>query len=507
MKVLLDTNILIYRESRPSEKENIWGVFFWLEKLKYDKFIHPLSIEEIEQYGCKETIKWLSEKLSSYNIIKTENPLHQDLQKLWDKIDHDENSKNDTRLLNEVFIGKIDILISEDKWLIEKSKQLLCDDKVFTINSFLEKVTLENPELIDYNVLAVKKEFFWHLDLKDSFFESLIIDYTGFKSWFTKKSEDISYVCKNWEKICAFLYIKVEEKDSESYSDIAPVLLPRKRLKIWTFKVTHNWFRLWERFLKIIFDNALEQKVEEIYVTIFDRTEEQKALISLLSSWGFKKHGYKFHENWQKELVLIRDFSRTQDINLENPKQTFPFFSHTEKNIFIAPIYPDYHTDLFPDSILTNEQPSNFQEHEPHRNALEKVYISRSIDRSIEKWDLLMFYRTSSWWLAIHTGVLTTICIVNDVIIPETFEEFAKWCKNKSVFDPKSLEKQWNWKPKYRPFIVKILHFLSLKTPKPTLKRLIENEIIKDTTSVPRWIKKTTWKNLSKILQYNKENN
>jgi len=32
-----------------------------------------------------------------------------------------------------------------------------------------------------------------------------------------------------------------------------------------------NGFRLGERFLKIIFDNALKQKVEEIYVTIFEK--------------------------------------------------------------------------------------------------------------------------------------------------------------------------------------------------------------------------------------------
>ncbi len=61
--------------------------------------------------------------------------------------------------------------------------------------------------------------------------------------------------------------------------------MPKKRLKIGTFKVVASGFRLGERFLKIVFDNAIANKVEEIYVTIFDKTSEQKRLIALLTDW------------------------------------------------------------------------------------------------------------------------------------------------------------------------------------------------------------------------------
>jgi hypothetical protein len=36
--------------------------------------------------------------------------------------------------------------------------------------------------------------------------------------------------------------------------------------------------RLGERFLKIIFDNAFINKVDEIYVTIFDKRDDEKRL-------------------------------------------------------------------------------------------------------------------------------------------------------------------------------------------------------------------------------------
>jgi hypothetical protein len=78
---------------------------------------------------------------------------------------------------------------------------------------------------------------------------------------------------------------------------------------------------------------------------------------------------------------------------LQNPKLTFPFLSK-ESDVYIVPIYPEYHTELFPDSILRTESPKNFTENEPHRNALSKVYISRSHEKNLKPGDLIVFYRT-----------------------------------------------------------------------------------------------------------------
>ena len=83
--------------------------------------------------------------------------------------------------------------------------------------------------------------------------------------------------------LLSFLYLKIEDKN-EPYSDIEPPFSPKKRLKIGTFKVINNGFRLGERFMKIIFDHALINKVEEVYVTIFDKREEQIRLIEMLES-------------------------------------------------------------------------------------------------------------------------------------------------------------------------------------------------------------------------------
>ena len=49
-KVLLDTNIIIYRETDRILNPNTPDLFNWLDKLHYDKYIHPLSEQEIAQY-------------------------------------------------------------------------------------------------------------------------------------------------------------------------------------------------------------------------------------------------------------------------------------------------------------------------------------------------------------------------------------------------------------------------------------------------------------------------
>lgn len=58
-------------------------------------------------------------------------------------------------------------------------------------------------------------------------------------------------------------------------------------LKVGTFKNASKGLRVGERFLKIIFDNALSFDVDGIYVTLFeDKRNGVKALMGLMTKWG-----------------------------------------------------------------------------------------------------------------------------------------------------------------------------------------------------------------------------
>lgn len=493
MKVLLDTNIIIHRETPKVVNTDIGMLFNWLDKLNYRKYIHPLTIEELNRNKDQKTVDSFNIKIQSYNQIINLAPESELLKTVSQQIDTTENDKNDTKLLNEVLCDRVEILISEDKKIHTKAELLGIADRVFKIDQFLEMVVANNPNLVDYNVLAVKKEYFAKVDLQDSFFDSFREDYQGFDKWFNKKADEISYICYSNNSLSAFLYIKIED-ENENYSDLDPIFQPKKRLKIGTFKVISNGFKIGERFLKIIFDNALKSKVDEIYVTIFEKSAEQIRLINLLEEWGFEKWGVKKSTG---EIVLIKNFDREQETNLTEPKKCFPFISQNSK-IFLVPIYPAYHTDLFPDSILRNESPMDFVENKPHRNALSKVYISRSHFKELNSGDIIVFYMTGG----IYKGVITTVGIVENVItnIPN-LETFITLCKKRSVFTENELKEHWDYYPNLKPFVVKFIYSYTFRK-RPNLLWLIENGIISDINNVPRGFQEISRENFRKIAQY-----
>lgn len=504
MRALLDTNIVIHREASRILNKDIGILFKWLDKGKYIKCVHPITIEEIQKNSNKQTVETLSVKLQSYEVLKTTSPLCSEVKSVSKKIDVNKNDENDTILLNEVFCERIDFLITEDRKIHKKAELLDIPDRVFTIDEFLEKVVSENPDLVDYKVLSVTKKYFGEININDSFFDSFKEDYQGFEKWFIKKSDETAYITINKGNILSFLYLKVENTE-ENYSDISPVFEPKKRLKIGTFKVISNGVRLGERFLKIIFDNALQFKVDEIYVTIFNKREEQKRLILLLEDWGFKLYGTKNTINGE-ELVYVRDFTPRFDVN--NPKMTFPYISKNT-NVFMIPIYPDYHTELLPDSILTTESPYDFVENEPHRNAISKVYISRSIRRDIEKGDIIIFYRTAAGGRsAYYTSVITTIAICEGKIEDIRDEnDFILKCRKRSIFDDNGLREFWNFNPRYRPFIINFLYTHSFPTGKRiNRQKLLDLGILTGEENEIRGLKKITKEQFELILKETETN-
>ena len=480
MKALLDTNIIIHREASRVLNQDVGILYRWLERAKYTKCIHSYSIRELEKYQDKNTVNTFNIKVESYEKIDIPSPMQPEVMKVSEKDDTNENDRIDTQFLNEVFVGRVDILITEDKKIHRKAKDLEIDDKVFTIDKFLEKIFAEHPDLVDYKVLNVQKLKFGRISLDDDFFASLKEDYDGFEKWFIRKFDEEAYITVNSKNglILSFLYLKIEDQ-TESYHDITPSFLPKRRLKIGTFKVINNGFRLGERFMKIIFDNALKNKVDEIYVTIFDKRDEQRRLIDLFEQWGFILWGKK-----DDELVYVRDFSK--QISSTNLKHHYPYISKGN-DCFIVPIYPEYHTELLPDSILNTESPEDFIEDFPHRNSISKVYVSRAFEPHPQKGDILIFYRTGGY----YHSVVTSIGITDEVRYEfDNEEEFVLHCRKNSVFPENQLRAMWNYS-KSKPFVVKFLFVYSFPH-RINMKELIDLKILNGINDAPRGFKKIT---------------
>ena len=167
-------------------------------------------------------------------------------------------------------------------------------------------------------------------------------------------------------------------------------------------------------------------------------------------------------------MVFLRDFRPRVDA--DDPRRSFPYISGAAPK-FVVPIYPEYHTELLPDSILRTEDPEDFEDNRSNRNALSKVYISRSYERGLKAGDIIVFYRTAepgkpAW----YTSVATTLGVVQDVIDHiRNFETFLG-SADASLLDDK-LKEHWDYTPHNRPFVVNFLYVYSFPK-RPNLSQL-----------------------------------
>lgn len=290
---------------------------------------------------------------------------------------------------------------------------------------------------------------FKDINIDDPFFDSLKQDYAEFTHWFAKKREEFAYIFISDSSISnhidGFLYLKTEPK---SILETTPPLIAdgESWLKVGTFKINAHGTKLGERFIKKIFDTAVSSKINDIYVTIFDK---HKQLLHLFEKYGFNIEANKTTNNG-KELVLCRHISRLStkvDDFLKNyPILKFNYDDYTPKPYLLG-IKPEWHTRLLPNSILNNEKASILQDISP-TNSIHKVYLCsmQNVDK-LHKGDILFIYRTTDKpGLAKYRAVITSICVVEEyrnINAFENIDSFMKYCAPYSIFTKEELQKYW----------------------------------------------------------------
>jgi len=295
---------------------------------------------------------------------------------------------------------------------------------------------------------------FKDINLDDPFFDSLKDDYKEFRAWFAKKTEDKAYVFRGDSRgIDGFLYLKNE---GDEVSDVEPPLPAAPRIKVGTFKINPHGTRLGERFLKKIFDHAVDAGVDEIYVTVFDKHAK---LVELFERYGFVQRGIKTTPNGT-ELVLIRTLSDFGDDILTR----YPAINVASASTYLLSLYPQWHTRLLPDSILLNED-TRIVEDISHTNSIHKVYLTnmRGVE-NLRRGDVLVIYRTKDGQgPARFRSVATSLCVVEEFRDISNFssrEEFLAYCRPYSVFTEQELSQLW--RRKNYPKIIRFTYNIAL---------------------------------------------
>ncbi|WP_315090982.1 N-acetyltransferase [Aggregatibacter segnis] len=320
--------------------------------------------------------------------------------------------------------------------------------------------------------LKIKR--FSDVDLNDPFFDSLKTDYKEFSNWFMRKADkkECAYVLYNQHSIDGFLYLKEENE----IPDIEQPIYNRRILKVGTFKFNPKGTLRGQRFIKKILDIAIVMDVELIYLTIFEKYDY---LIKLFREYGFYYAGTKQTMNGT-ECVYMRDMRHVVgDIILDYP------YIHPNTNKYLLAIYPEFHTRLFPESILCNEYQDIVQD-VSHSNSIHKIYISAADDAcKLKRGDILIIYRTSDGQGPAHyRSVVSSICVVEEVRHISKFpteESYLKYCSRFSVFTNTELSKFY--KEKRYPYVIRFTYNIALPK-RVTRKELLDNGIIRDHTRI-----------------------
>ena len=314
----------------------------------------------------------------------------------------------------------------------------------------------------------LKVQKFKDVNLEDEFFDSLKSGYIEFKDWFKAKSEHNALVLYNdEEKVEGFLFCKFEKGPS---NDTTPPLPDTNHMKVGTFKFNPKGTRRGDRYLKKIFDYALAQnpKIDDIYVTVF--SEQHNYLVELFTKYGFEHYAEKTTTNGT-EKVLLRDLNQIcGDVDKD-----YPFVNIKNNKKYLLGIKPEYHTKLFPDSILHTESP-NIVKDISHSNSIHKIYICnmRGV-MELRRGDVIVIYRMGDGQgAAEYRAVATSICVVENVHSIDKYRnenDFVRECSKFSVFDEIELRKIY--KNRTYPYIINFTYNIAL--PKRlTRKQLAE---------------------------------
>lgn len=494
MKVLIATDLLISILLQKDYVDGMDILFMWLKKLRAIWYMDISSLMILTHFSGTQNLS----KFNDFHYLKSIPPETDNIIFLRNYYSHivkepvPEGVK--TLLPNLAWLdnGDVDFMITENPVLFDMAHQINIDNRVYSIENFIEKCAIEHRDIDPVKGVVVKEERMENLSLKDRFFQSFIKDYSPYYlSWFLERGLDKVYVSKDVRgDVKAILKLKVEHYD-EDYSNIHPSFMPAKRMKISSFKVDYTGQKIGERFIRIIISCALKEKVAEIYVTIFNNSQQKKRLVNLLADYGFYYHGIKD----LNEEVYVKKMLPSKKLSL---RKNFPFVRY-ENSAFIVPIHHEYSKDLLPFVNADLDE----EDVEPYKCSIKKVITLYGDDSRMQEGTVLLFYKMTKEKK--ERGIIAIGVVENINRNIKTEQQYVLCCRKRSILDDKRLEHCWKWRDKVKRLVVAdFLYNYSFNVDAISEERIKQSKI--DLTDihhqVPLYITKDQYKEIIKGTEY-----
>lgn len=447
-RVLLGTDILLIGDMSPEELGTIEYLFEWMSRIGEQPCIDFSTKVLLTHHQWK-----IPEFLSRIPVLMAVAKKSRNLSAIEKLLDiplpvsiHSDSSLAWKRALPHLALleeDKIDLYITDNDMIHAIAKKINLDHRVYSINTYLDRCSSEYRDRDPNKGLIIRYDQFKKLNLYDPFFDSFKRDYAEYVNWFRKKKDDYVYFSKNKKgKIQALLKLKLEESEEEFY-DIDPMMPDNRCLKISSFKVNVTGSKLAERFMRIIFNTAIEEKVDSIYVTLFNNNKGKRRLVSLLEKWGFSEWGTKFGSD---ELVMRRSFKKEvgrfssmecEAYDLIFVREDFPFHS-PNFGCFLVPLHATYLDLLLGDDSIA----SRTDDIVPYRNAISKILILKNDLPGIKPGAVLLFYRMTHE--KDKRGIVGVGIVERIKKNLDSELQFVGICKKRSGFSVSHLKECWD---------------------------------------------------------------
>lgn len=446
MKILIGTDILLYYLQKQELMDGMNMMFKWIDRIGAKKYADISSIAILTHFTPINTL----DELRNYEVLRHLRPKADHIERLEKELKFRYDSigveyKPLMAQLNWLFYDDADFLITENSTSHDLAQVLGIDDKVLTIEDFIEKCSIEHRDLDETCGVAIRKVKFGTLDYNDRFFNSFKYDYEPYyHEWFKKKVNDDAYIATD-DNGClrGLLKLKIEDSVGES-GCIEPSFDNCSRLKISSLKADFTSQKLGQRFMRIVFETALKQQVDEIYITLFPKSPEHLRLVGMIEQWGFGFYGFKDGN----EHVYVRDFRKKIT---DDPKRCFPYHSSVG-GVFIIPIYRSYASQLLPPfGFEVNEN-----DVEPNKRAIKKVLILHKDDPNIKAGSIMLFFQKSDNDPGFR--YMLAVGIVENIY--RTFNneyQFLSRCRKRSILNNASLKDCWT-RAEEKPIVVEFLY-------------------------------------------------
>lgn len=466
MKILIDTNILINLEDN-KVIDDAFSEFYRLAienncKVLYHPKAIPVDIKQDKDSVRKNiTISKLKkyQQLEDYATPTDDFLASFKAKKINDTVDNVQ--------LFQLHRGFVDYFITQDKGIHSNAKKIGLETKVLEVSAIVkmldEQFTIvvpTHPILREHSLREIEDRF------DGPFFESLKSDYGSyFMTWLQKcvQTNRKCYTLIVDNELQALLIYNLEKIEDHKLKNVF-----EKALKICTLKVADTAFgiKLGELFLNKMFEYCINQKLNYLYLTVY---EKQEHLIKLLENFGFYREIFTNSQSLI-EIKMIKCLNKLHISEKENSIKNHPFYYDGEAiSKYAIPIRPHYYGNLFKDGKL---RPASLFDNTPDSineiqgNTIIKAYISNSKIKNLKKGDLLFFYSSKINQSIEPVGILETIKIVKD------FNELSKIVSKKTVFSQSELLKMLNEKGELHVITFRLITYLKKKIGLRKIKQL-----------------------------------